>query len=174
MKSIAPNCLKKVISLLNDGLSTRRTAKNCSISQSTVQRIRKRYCKSILLNGGGPKELLPQNERRITQFVTSGEASSAIIAAKLLKEDTNIQISQWTARRTLKGAEVTSVKKEKKPMLSNKNIKRRLVLIKNIETGQLLTGNGLFGQTRQKLTEFVQMACLGAGFVKVKGLNHDI
>ncbi|CAK9820118.1 Transposable element Tcb1 transposase [Anthophora quadrimaculata] len=127
MKSIAPNCLKKVISLLNDGLSTRKTAKNCSVSQSTVQRIRKKYCKSILLNvGGRPKKLSPQNER----FVTSGEASSAIMAAKLLKEDTNIQISQWTAQRTLKGAEFRSIKKKKKPMLSKKNIKRRLEFAK--------------------------------------------
>ena len=88
----------------------------------------------MLLNvGGRPKKLSPQDERRIIRFVTSGEASSATMAAKLLKEDTDIQVSKWTAQRTLKGAEFRSIKKKMKPMLSKKNIKLRLEFAKKYQ-----------------------------------------
>lgn len=56
-----------------------------------IQRIRKKYCKNILLNVAGRLKILStQDERRIVCFVISGKVLSAKMATELLRRNRNM------------------------------------------------------------------------------------
>lgn len=75
----------------------------------------------LALAEGRPRKLTAVSERRIVHYVTTEEAKSASMAARLLKRDTSIEISAWTARRILKQYNFKLTEKKMKPMLYKKN-----------------------------------------------------
>lgn len=60
MKPRSKKIKNKIISKLKSGSFTRKIAKECNVSQSLVQKIRKKYCANISTSfGGRPKLLTP-------------------------------------------------------------------------------------------------------------------
>ncbi|CAK9798382.1 Transposable element Tc1 transposase [Anthophora plagiata] len=131
MKPISKRIKNEIIFKLKSGSSTRIIAKECNVSQSLVQKIRKKYCSNRPTSfGGRPKLLTPQERRLLARYIQTGEASSASMAANILKESTGKSISKWTAMRELKEQNYICDEKKSKPMLSKKNVKARLAFAK--------------------------------------------
>jgi len=113
VKPLSNKIKNKIISQLKCGSSTRKIAKECNVNQSLVQKIRKKCANIPTSFGGRPKLLTPQEGR----YIQTGEASSASMAANILKESTGKSISKWTAMRELKGQNYICDEKKPKPML---------------------------------------------------------
>ncbi|KAK9304198.1 hypothetical protein QLX08_004358 [Tetragonisca angustula] len=91
----------------------------CTVSQSTLLRLRTKHCKDVTTPmGGRPRVLTGQNERKIVRYITSYEIEAATIAAQCLLKDTGIKVSKWTVKRTLKKVNFSACEKKKKPTLS--------------------------------------------------------
>jgi hypothetical protein len=73
-----------------------------------------------------PEKLSPQDKRACVRAVTSGRLDTATAAAKQLREETSVEVSDFTVRRALREAGLMAQEKEAKPKLSAKNIKARL------------------------------------------------
>src|SRR5271169_3445685 len=95
---------QNILSLLSQGFTTRQVTEQCSVSQSTVQRLRKkRLSDAELSRGGRPEKLSPQDKRFCVRAVTSGRLDTAA-AAKRLREETGVEVSNFTVRRALQEA----------------------------------------------------------------------
>jgi hypothetical protein len=79
---------------------------------------------------GHPRLLSKRHERRIVCYISSGECSTAVDIQKKLKIDDQIDISAETIRRILKKNGLKSKIKCKKPYLSKKHKKKRLMFAK--------------------------------------------
>lgn len=89
--------------------------KTYSVSQSSVQRIKKKYCDDIRgPSAGRPKILSAQDKRSLIRFVSSKIAKSAVMAGKLLENGTGVRCSRWTVRRALK-MNFKAIEKKDKP-----------------------------------------------------------
>src|SRR5215470_6613827 len=127
MRPLSHDIQQNVLSLLGQGFTTRQVAEECGISRSTVQRLRqKRLPDAELSRGGRPEKLSPQDKRTCVRAVTSGRLDTATAAAKQLREETGVEVSDLTVRRALQEAGLKAREKEAKPKLSAKNIKARL------------------------------------------------
>lgn len=127
MRPLSHDIQQNVLSLLGQGFTTRQVAEQCGISRSTVQRLRKkRLPDAELSRGGRPEKLSPQDKRVCVRAVTSGRLDTATAAAKQLREETGVEVSDLTVRRALREAGLMAQEKEAKPKLSAKNIKARL------------------------------------------------
>jgi hypothetical protein len=69
--------------------------------------------------------LSPQNKRLCVCAVTSGRLNTAAAAAKKLREEFNVDVSDLTVRRALQEAGLRAKEKKAKPKLSPKNIAAR-------------------------------------------------
>ncbi|XP_065650813.1 uncharacterized protein LOC136078932 [Hydra vulgaris] len=120
--------------MIEEGNTTRKIASKLKVSQSTVQRLRKK-CGHILKKnvGGRPKKLSAVDSRRVFRYLTTREAKSTSHAAKLLQRDIRKNVSRWTVQRDLKKSKFRAIEKKKKPLLSKKNIKARLNFVKKYE-----------------------------------------
>ena len=127
MRPLSHDIQQNVLSLLGQGFTTRQVAEQCGISHSTVQRLRKKCLTDAELSRGGrPEKLSPQDKRACVCAVTSGRLDTATAAAKQLREETGVEVSDLTVRRALREAGLMAQEKEAKPKLSAKNIKARL------------------------------------------------
>lgn len=112
-------------------LSTRRIALIHHVHQKTVWKIRKTHLPDLNLSlGGRPQKLSPQDKHYCIRAVTSGKLKTAVSVKQELETNLNINVDESTIRRALKDAGLQAMKKEKKPKLSDKNIKERLKFAK--------------------------------------------
>jgi transposase len=127
MRSLSYNLQQNIISLLRQAYTTRQVAEKCNVSQPTVCRMRKKHLPNIKLSRGGhPKKLSPQDKRSCVRAVTSGQLDTAVAAAKRLRDESGVEVSNLTVRRALQEAGLKAQEKEAKPKLSARNIKTRL------------------------------------------------
>ena len=105
MKAISVTTRNDILSLIEQGISSRAIAKRVSVSHMTVSRIRHEAAKSDRqAKRGRPAKLSSQDKRKLVRLVTSGEAETAVKATKVLLASTNIKASSQTVRRALKDA----------------------------------------------------------------------
>ena len=155
MKVLSQNLKNNIISNLKSGLSTRQVANKFAISQSVVQKIRKRYCGNVPASTGGrPKLLSCQDKRRLTRYITAQVATTASMAAKLLENAVGKRISKWTAQRALKEVNFIAVEKKKKPALSKKNIKPRLIFARKYESLSIEQWKQVIWSDESKINRF--------------------
>ena len=81
---------------------------------------------SLRRHRGHPAKLNAGHQRRITRFITSGEADNAAQVTKLLTNDSHIDCSVYTVRRALKKSGFRAIVKQKRPRLSAKHVHARL------------------------------------------------
>lgn len=70
MRPILKEIKNKIISKLNSGFSIKKIAKEYNISQSLVQRIKKKYCANASTSFGERQKLLtPQEGRLLGRYI---------------------------------------------------------------------------------------------------------
>ena len=128
MKQTSKDKINEVTRYLNLDYSLGKIAKIVGISKSSVFRIKKEH--NILTNcslGGRPAKLNDKNKRQILRSITSGKTSNAVEASKDLNKSLNIDVNPQTIRRVLKKAGLRSIVKKKKPRLSKKHKRERML-----------------------------------------------
>ena len=105
-----------IISLLDNGLTSREIAAWLNVSHTTVNNVRKKakQDKQTCL-GEQPTKLKAADKRMLVQLVTLGKADTATQLVKELKNTTEIEVSVDTVHCALKGAGMKASTKKKKP-----------------------------------------------------------
>ena len=120
MKAIPHYQRECIITLLQEGYSSRSVAFRENVSHSSVIRIKQRKEKTgsldVIPKPGHPRILTERHDRNIAKLIKSGECSNAIQIQKSLISNENINISSNTIRRSLK-REGLVARVKKKPLL---------------------------------------------------------
>jgi len=82
---------------------------------------------------GRPPKLSLENKRFCVKSVKTEKCESAIDVQKSLKKEFDVEVSERTVRRVLRGGGLKAAEKKKKPMLSKKNRKDRLAFARRHE-----------------------------------------
>lgn len=128
MKKISLNLENQIVNLTENGLSCRQIAKSLNVAPSTVVSVRKRRnLKSRSTANGRPRLLTDADARHIERLMRKSDTKTPKLAAKAI----NKSVSDWTVRRALRKIGLVSAIKQKKPALSNKNVKSRLQFCKD-------------------------------------------
>ena len=123
MKKISREVEDKIVSMTENGLSSRKIAVELKISQSLVMRVHKRRNVKSNVKVRGRKTLLTDSDARLMmQHMKKDKCLTPGNAAL----DIGKPVSRWTARRSLHNIGYISAVKKKKPALSVKNVKARL------------------------------------------------
>src|SRR5689334_8206089 len=119
MKAISEAVKKNIISLLRSGRSIRKISSTVGVSNSTVQRIRKKITKELPCKHlpCSPRLLSSQQERHLVRMVSSGQWSNASKAKLLLKSEYKINLKVNSIRSILKRNHLRSYIKKRKPLL---------------------------------------------------------
>jgi transposase len=134
MKTISDETRSNIISLVDDGLSSRQVAKQLGVSNATVSRVRACARPNVQTNPGGrPTKLSQQDKRQVVRLVTSGRADTAVQVARALLDDAGTEVSSDTVRRALQKAGLKAAVKQKKPRLVPRHIQRRLEFAQRYE-----------------------------------------
>ena len=127
MKKLSRAVEDNVVSLTNNGASSREIAKELNISQSVVIRVQKRRHTAPKEQTRGRRKLLTDADAR---FMMAEMRQNKNITTKNTFDAKNKHISEWTARRALHNISYISAVKKKKPALSEKNQKARMKFAK--------------------------------------------
>ena len=126
MKRISAAKRSAVLSLLDEGLSSRQIASRVKISNRTVDRIRAVHRHTIQKPKRGRKpRLTAQDKKHIMRIWRAGDEENASQIARQLKEDTGKDFSHDTISRVLKEAGLKAGRKKKKPMLLERHKRMR-------------------------------------------------
>lgn len=127
MRPISREKEQSIVALVEKGRSSREIAQSVGLAQSTVNRVRKRLCSSVLLSlGGRPKVLTEWEKRYASRLVTVGGLKTAREAADVLRRETGAEVCDNTVRNALREQGLSSCTKIEKPFLSRKNVRERL------------------------------------------------
>ena len=127
MKKLSQTIVSRVVFLLKSGESSREISKLLNISQKSVINIKK--YKNVEVPPpklGRPRLLTNADARRMERKLRSCASKTP----KQVARDIEIPVSEWTARRALRRIGLVAKEKPKKPALSKKNIKARLLFAK--------------------------------------------
>jgi len=127
MKPISEETRNNILSLLDNGLSSRKITAQLGVSRATIDRIREKSRTDIQKSRGGrPTKLSATDKRRLLRKITSGKADNAVQLTRELRDVSNINISAQTVRRALKEAGLKAATKKKKPRLLPRHVRQRL------------------------------------------------
>lgn len=127
MRPISREKEQNIVALIERGNTSREIADIVGLSQSTVNRVRKRLPHNLELSKGGrPKVLTEWEKRYASRLVTVGGLQTATEVAKVLRRETGVEMCDNTLRNALREQGLSSFTKVEKPFLSQKNIKERL------------------------------------------------
>ena len=136
MKTISQDICNSIVSLLNDGRSSRQIAVQVGVSHATVNNIRaKTNLDAQRGRGRRPAKLSATDKRSLVRMVTSAKADNATQLKRELNNTTGIDVSTKTVRRALKQAGMKAVTKKKKPRLLARHIRQRVALLCVTNTG---------------------------------------
>ena len=131
MKKLSNKKIEQILSLLDNGLSTRDIASRLEISHTTVSKSRKsRRPDGIKPLSGRPQRLNPSQDRFIARSMESGRLPSARQAAHAISETINQAVSERTIRRSLNRSGLRAYVRRKKPFLSLAHRRQRLAFAK--------------------------------------------
>ena len=127
MKKISLEKHQEIIHYLSKGMSIRQTAKKTSVGHSTVGRIYKKT-PNIPKNSknGRPVKANPSTSKLLVRQFKKYELRNASQGSKYLKAYYNIDVVPQTVRNMLYKGGLKAFKKPKKPIISEKNRKKRL------------------------------------------------
>jgi transposase len=116
-----------VVSLLNQGVSSRDISFRLGVSLGTISNIRKAHCPDAPHPARGcPSKLTPTAEYHLIRLTTSGGSATAAAAARELSTIMGGPIHRTTASRAMRKAGLITVTKKKKPLLRPPHIQARL------------------------------------------------
>jgi len=112
---------------LRQGFSYHKIAKIVKVSSSTVHKIRLELGLPARNDKGGrPKALTKREQQHLVRAVTADGLENAVQAQQSLEQSLGKSVSVDTVRRALKDAGLVSFVKPKKPLINERNRKRRL------------------------------------------------
>ena len=115
MKPISEETRNNILSLLDNGLSSRKIAVQLGVS-ATIDRIREKLRTDIQKSRDGrPTKLKATDKHRLLHTITSGKADNAVQLTRELRDVSNIEVSAQTVRHALKEAGLKAATKKKKP-----------------------------------------------------------
>ena len=128
MRPISAVQRDNVLSLLSSGLSTRIIAAQKGVSKSKIYNITKEYqFDNKNLPRGHPRKLTPTDQRAVLSLVRIGKASDAVAAAKHINARIMEPVTIQTIRNMPKEHDLKAYVKKKRPYLSPRHRKARLV-----------------------------------------------
>ena len=91
MKPISEETRNNILSLLDNGLSSRKITAQLGVSRATIDRIREKSRTDIQKSRGGqPTKLSATDKRRLLRKITSGKADNAVQLTRELRDVSNI------------------------------------------------------------------------------------
>ena len=131
MRKLPRDIENVVVSKLLHGCSTRLVAHELGISQSCVQRVKQERLPDLERpHVGRPRVLSCIQERAFIRVVTSRGHDATSSAAKDVRNELGVRVSDLTVHRVLKRLGLSSRVKQKKPKLTTKHIRDRLDFVK--------------------------------------------
>lgn len=127
MKRISKDLENKIISLIQNGLSCRETAKKVNLCHRTVSLVCKRRNVAISHSSRGRPKLLTDSDARLVERLMITKAAKT---PKKAAEALNKNVCAKTVTRALHRIGLVSSVKQKKPALSEKNTKARMEFCK--------------------------------------------
>lgn len=132
MHPLSADRVNDVINCLNNGLSFRETSCETLVSYAVVQKIAKtNFPDREFPKNDRPPKVTPRVEKLMVQKVTKGGVESAVTVANQLQDELGLSVSSKTVIRCLEKQGIEPFKKGKKPKLSGKNVKERLIWAKS-------------------------------------------
>src|SRR6478672_4363637 len=103
MRPISRDKEANILALIEKGNSSRKIARSLGLSQSTVNRVRKRHSHNLdLSKGGRPRVLTEQVKQYASRLVTVGGLETATEVAKVIRRETGVQMCDNTLRNALR------------------------------------------------------------------------
>ncbi|KAK4513552.1 uncharacterized protein ATC70_005554 [Mucor velutinosus] len=131
MKAIAVSKVNSAITMLRSGVSIRKIAEKLSLGKSTIGLIRTEHCPGVKTSKGGrPRVLSEADKSYCVRKVTKERVSRAVKVTKMFEKNFQIKVHPETVRRALRTAGLGAIEKEKKPLLSDAYVKKRLAWCK--------------------------------------------
>jgi transposase len=131
MNTTAASKVNSAITMLRSGVPIREIAEKLSLGKSTIGRIRKKHCPGVECSKGGHPPVLSEAEKHYCVLkVTKEKVSNAVKVTKMLEKDIQIKVNPEKVCRTLRAAGFGAIEKEKKPLLRDANVKKRLAWCK--------------------------------------------
>jgi transposase len=126
MRSLSRDKENNVVALSEKGCSSREMSNVLGLSQSTVNRVRKKRGVLVELSKGGrPHVLSPSDKQFVTHLVTHGRLQTATDATRELEKEVGKHVCEETVRNALRDSGLHSFAKISKPFLSKKNVAER-------------------------------------------------
>ena len=130
MKKISDTIHSTILSLVEEGLTSRQIASRVKVSHTTVDRIQAVNSKTIQKHTGGKKAALStMDKKHIMRMYRSGEAETAQQLGNKLREVTGKDVSHDTIARALQGAGLKGGRKQKKSLLSQRHKQQQRDLV---------------------------------------------
>jgi len=123
MRKLSEAIENNVVSLTENGVTSRAISKRLGISQSAVIAVQKRRSVTPKAQVAGRKKLLKESDARL---MMSEMRRNKLLTPKGASLAINKNVSEWTARRALRDIGYISSVKKNKPALSDKNVTARL------------------------------------------------
>ena len=79
----------------------------------------------IVLKAGGPSKLTERLKHYSAHLITSGAKQNAVVVEKALREEHGISVHVNTVRNALRDMGLGAIRKPKKSLLRNKNVKNQ-------------------------------------------------
>lgn len=128
MRKISDITENQIIEMTENKDSARKIARTLGICHRTVLQVRKRRnIDAPEVKKSRPNLLTNRDARAMERLMTNKQVKTPKQAAAAI----NKPVSEWTARRALRRIGLVSAVKQKKPALSDKNVKARLKFSKD-------------------------------------------
>lgn len=173
MKKITDDIRNNILSHLDNGKSDRQISSITPVSRCTIRRIRNKYRPNHnTIKPGRQTKLSDHNKRYLVNLVTSGECDTATEANKDIKSNLNVCVSESTVRRALFDAGLKPGKKEKRPLLSKKNIKARFEFAKRHRDWTIADWESVIWSDETKINRFCSDGQSWCWFRDVKQIEN--
>src|SRR5262249_53978525 len=116
MKSTSVQVCKRIISLIDSGLSSRQIGEHLGFCHKTVLRVRESAMRETQKSKGRrPAKLTTTDKRRWVRMIIFGKADNTVQVAREMKDTTSVEPSHYMMRRALKEAGLKAAVKKRKP-----------------------------------------------------------
>lgn len=128
MKRLSTEVHARAVQGLSDGKSTRAIARELKICHSSVSNIRRTMSPQPAVPKSGPMEKLTERDRRsLVRSVTSGACDTSGEMRQDLIKLKGVSVSGQTIRNALKKEGMKAVRKKKRPLLTARHRRLRLM-----------------------------------------------
>lgn len=128
MRPVSPTTLATITSRLNQGETSRQISRAVGVSKTTINEYRNKLAVDTPRSKGGqPAKLTPREKRELARMIITGGAENARQATRMINLNRTDPVSDETVRTALKQHNLVVRRRIKKPLLSAKHRRARLI-----------------------------------------------